>query len=173
MLVEVKAPQLSESVAEATLGTWHRKAGEYVERDENLVDIETDKVALETPAPESGVLASIIKSDGSTVVSYDVDYFKIDGDKNPTEVGGPAFDDTLYGTSASDHIKSGAGVDHIYAANGGNDFIEAGGGDGRGTLNAKSGAIFSDYVETGAGAVTLLGRNAANDARYQAESKVA
>jgi len=72
MLVEVKVPQLSESVAEATLVTWHRKIGEYVERDENLVDIETDKVALETPAPESGVLASIIKGDGGTVVSTEV-----------------------------------------------------------------------------------------------------
>ncbi|MEK7875454.1 MAG: 2-oxoglutarate dehydrogenase complex dihydrolipoyllysine-residue succinyltransferase [Pseudomonadota bacterium] len=72
MLVEVKVPQLSESVAEATLVTWHRKAGEYVERDENLVDIETDKVALETPAPDSGVLATIIKGDGGTVVSREV-----------------------------------------------------------------------------------------------------
>ena len=72
MLVEVKVPQLSESVAEATLVTWHRKIGEYVARDENLVDIETDKVALETPAPESGVLASIIKGDGGTVVSREV-----------------------------------------------------------------------------------------------------
>jgi len=72
MLVEVKVPQLSESVAEATLVTWHRKIGEYVERDENLIDIETDKVALETPAPESGVLASIVKGDGGTVVSREV-----------------------------------------------------------------------------------------------------
>jgi 2-oxoglutarate dehydrogenase E2 component (dihydrolipoamide succinyltransferase) len=72
MLVEVKAPQLSESVAEATLVSWHRKAGEYVERDENLVDIETDKVVLETPAPESGVLTKIIKGDGGTVVSKEV-----------------------------------------------------------------------------------------------------
>ncbi|MEK7230492.1 MAG: 2-oxoglutarate dehydrogenase complex dihydrolipoyllysine-residue succinyltransferase [Pseudomonadota bacterium] len=72
MLVEVKVPQLSESVAEATLVTWHRKVGEYVARDENLVDIETDKVALETPAPESGVLANIIKGDGGTVISREV-----------------------------------------------------------------------------------------------------
>jgi len=51
MLVEVKVPQLSESVAEATLVSWHKKVGEFVTRDENLVDIETDKVVLETPAP--------------------------------------------------------------------------------------------------------------------------
>jgi 2-oxoglutarate dehydrogenase E2 component (dihydrolipoamide succinyltransferase) len=72
MLVEVKVPQLSESVAEATLVSWHRKIGEFVKRDENLVDIETDKVVLETPAPESGVLTKIIKSDGGTVVSKEV-----------------------------------------------------------------------------------------------------
>ncbi|MGZ5120684.1 MAG: biotin/lipoyl-containing protein, partial [Burkholderiales bacterium] len=59
MLVEVKVPQLSESVAEATLLNWHKQAGQYVNRDENLVDIETDKVVLETPAPESGVLMKI------------------------------------------------------------------------------------------------------------------
>src|SRR3982751_2026531 len=72
MLVEVKVPQLSESVAEATLVSWHRKAGEYVKRDENLVDIETDKVVLETPAPDSGVLVKIVKGDGGTVVSQEV-----------------------------------------------------------------------------------------------------
>ena len=72
MLVEVKVPQLSESVAEATLLTWHKKAGERVRRDENLVDIETDKVVLETPAPESGVIVKIVKGDGGTVVSNEV-----------------------------------------------------------------------------------------------------
>jgi 2-oxoglutarate dehydrogenase E2 component (dihydrolipoamide succinyltransferase) len=72
MLVEVKVPQLSESIAEATLLTWHKKAGEYVKRDENLIDIETDKVVLELPAPESGVLTSIAKPDGSIVVSNEL-----------------------------------------------------------------------------------------------------
>jgi 2-oxoglutarate dehydrogenase E2 component (dihydrolipoamide succinyltransferase) len=72
MLVEVKVPQLSESVAEATLLTWHKKPGERVKRDENLVDIETDKVVLETPAPESGVIIKIIKGDGGTVTSNEV-----------------------------------------------------------------------------------------------------
>jgi 2-oxoglutarate dehydrogenase E2 component (dihydrolipoamide succinyltransferase) len=72
MLVEVKVPQLSESVAEATLLTWHKKAGERVSRDESLIDVETDKVVLELPAPESGVIAKILKGDGSTVVSGEV-----------------------------------------------------------------------------------------------------
>ena len=72
MLVEVKVPQLSESVSEATLLNWHKKAGEFVQRDENLIDIETDKVVLELPAPESGVLKAIVKGDGGTVTSNEV-----------------------------------------------------------------------------------------------------
>jgi len=72
MLVEVKVPMLSESVAEATLLTWHKKQGDFVKRDENLIDIETDKVVLELPAPDSGVLVSIVKGDGSTVASQEV-----------------------------------------------------------------------------------------------------
>jgi 2-oxoglutarate dehydrogenase E2 component (dihydrolipoamide succinyltransferase) len=71
-IIEVKVPQLSESVAEATLLTWHKKAGEAVSRDENLIDVETDKVVLELPAPDGGVLVEIIKGDGGTVVSGEV-----------------------------------------------------------------------------------------------------
>ena len=72
MLIEVKVPQLSESVAEATLLAWHKKQGEAVKRDENLIDIETDKVVLELPAPADGVLVSILKGDKSTVVAGEV-----------------------------------------------------------------------------------------------------
>jgi len=72
MLIEVKVPQLSESVAEATLLAWHKKVGEAVKRDENLIDIETDKVVLELPAPVDGVLAKIIKADGLTVKAGEV-----------------------------------------------------------------------------------------------------
>ncbi len=72
MIIDVKVPQLSESVAEATLVSWHKKAGEGVTRDENLIDIETDKVVLELPAPDSGVLVEIVKGDGETVVSGEV-----------------------------------------------------------------------------------------------------
>ncbi|MBX3673951.1 MAG: 2-oxoglutarate dehydrogenase complex dihydrolipoyllysine-residue succinyltransferase [Burkholderiales bacterium] len=72
MQVEVKVPQLSESVSEATLVAWHKKVGEAVRRDENLIDIETDKVVLETPAPADGVLARIVKGDGLTVTSGEV-----------------------------------------------------------------------------------------------------
>ena len=69
MLIEVKVPQLSESVAEATLVTWHKSVGQAVARDENLIDIETDKVVLELPAPGAGVITKIIKGSGATVVS--------------------------------------------------------------------------------------------------------
>src|SRR5436189_5681065 len=72
MLVEVKVPQLSESVSEATLVAWKKKAGEAVKRDENLIDIETDKVVLELPAPADGVLTKIVKNDGDSVTSGEV-----------------------------------------------------------------------------------------------------
>ena len=72
MIIDVKVPQLSESVAEATLVTWHKKVGAAVARDENLIDIETDKVVLELPAADKGVLVEIIKGDGDTVVSGEV-----------------------------------------------------------------------------------------------------
>jgi len=72
MLIEVKVPQLSESVSEATLLAWHKKQGEAVKRDENLIDIETDKVVLELPAPADGVLVAILKGDKGTVIAGEV-----------------------------------------------------------------------------------------------------
>ena len=72
MRVEVKVPQLPESVAEATLVSWHKKPGDAVVRDENLVDVETDKVVLELPAPQSGVLVEIRQGNGATVAGQQV-----------------------------------------------------------------------------------------------------
>ena len=71
-LVEVKVPQLSESVAEATLLQWKKKAGDAVAIDEILIEIETDKVVLEVPAPAAGVLAEIVQADGATVAAEQV-----------------------------------------------------------------------------------------------------
>ncbi|OYT88336.1 MAG: dihydrolipoyllysine-residue succinyltransferase [Burkholderiales bacterium PBB6] len=71
-IVEVKVPQLSESVAEATLLTWKKKPGEAVAIDEILIEIETDKVVLEVPAPAAGVMAALVVADGGTVVSDQV-----------------------------------------------------------------------------------------------------
>lgn len=88
MLIEIKVPQLSESVAEATLISWHKQEGERINRGENLVDIETDKVVLELPAPKEGILAEIIKKDGATVISGEI-IAKIETesqeDKEPTK----------------------------------------------------------------------------------------
>lgn len=72
MSIEVKVPQLPESVADALLAKWHKKVGDAVTRDENLVDLETDKVMLEVPAPASGVLKEIRIANGTTVTSGQV-----------------------------------------------------------------------------------------------------
>ena len=72
MSIEIKVPQLPESVSDATLVAWHKQVGEAVGRDENLVDLETDKVVLEVPAPAAGVLSEIRIDDGATVAAGDV-----------------------------------------------------------------------------------------------------
>ncbi len=82
MRIEVKVPQLPESVAEATLVNWHKKPGDAVKRDENLIDVETDKVVLELPSPGDGVLVELVKPDGSTVTSNEV-IAVIDSDAAP------------------------------------------------------------------------------------------
>ncbi len=69
MTIEVRVPQLPESVADATLVSWHKQPGQAVARDENLVDLETDKVVLEVPSPVAGVISEIKLKDGSTVTS--------------------------------------------------------------------------------------------------------
>src|SRR3979490_2724766 len=69
MTIEVRVPQLPESVADATIVSWHKKPGDAVARDENLVDLETDKVVLEVPAPAAGVLKEIKLNDGTPVTS--------------------------------------------------------------------------------------------------------
>ncbi|MEG1282089.1 MAG: biotin/lipoyl-containing protein, partial [Comamonas sp.] len=78
-IVEVKVPQLSESVAEATMLNWKKKAGEAVAVDEILIEIETDKVVLEVPAPAAGVLVEIVQGDGATVIAEQL-IAKIDTD---------------------------------------------------------------------------------------------
>jgi 2-oxoglutarate dehydrogenase E2 component (dihydrolipoamide succinyltransferase) len=89
MRVEVKVPVLPESVTEATLVSWHKQAGQPVKRDENLIDIETDKVVLELPAPNAGVLVEIRKPDGSTVTAQEV-IAVIDTEGKAAEPAAPA-----------------------------------------------------------------------------------
>ncbi|MEO1878967.1 MAG: 2-oxoglutarate dehydrogenase complex dihydrolipoyllysine-residue succinyltransferase [Methylococcales bacterium] len=69
MSIEILVPSLPESVADATLSTWHKQAGDFVIKDENLVDLETDKIVLEVPAPASGILSEIFQQEGAIVTS--------------------------------------------------------------------------------------------------------
>jgi 2-oxoglutarate dehydrogenase E2 component (dihydrolipoamide succinyltransferase) len=87
--IDVKVPQLSESVAEATLLQWKKKPGDAVAQDEILIEIETDKVVLEVPAPAAGVLAGIVKGDGATVVADEV-IATIDTAAKPGAAAAPA-----------------------------------------------------------------------------------
>ena len=93
-IIEVKVPQLPESVSEATLMTWHKQVGQAVARDENLIDLETDKVVLELPAPLAGVLVKIIEQDGATVTSGQliahIDTEATAGASAPAAVAAPA-----------------------------------------------------------------------------------
>ncbi|MEK9626086.1 MAG: biotin/lipoyl-containing protein, partial [Gammaproteobacteria bacterium] len=72
MSVEIKVPLLPESVADATMLRWHVKVGQPIRRDENMVDIETEKVVLEVPAPKDGVITQILRNEGDTVLANDV-----------------------------------------------------------------------------------------------------
>jgi 2-oxoglutarate dehydrogenase E2 component (dihydrolipoamide succinyltransferase) len=89
MTIEIKVPPLPESVSDATLIAWHKVKGESVSRDENLVDLETDKVVLEVPAPESGIISEIIVPDGKIVKAGDIIAIlqegKVETNKQPKE----------------------------------------------------------------------------------------
>ena len=85
MSIEVKVPQLPESVTDATLVSWHKAVGDAVSRDENLVDLETDKVVLEVPSPVSGTLKEIRIEDGTTVTSGEVLAVLEEGEAAPAE----------------------------------------------------------------------------------------
>ncbi|RTZ15383.1 2-oxoglutarate dehydrogenase complex dihydrolipoyllysine-residue succinyltransferase [Vibrio aquaticus] len=96
MTIEILVPDLPESVADATVATWHKQPGDAVERDEVLVDIETDKVVLEVPAPEAGVLEAIIEVEGATVLSK-----QLIAKLKPGAVAGEPTTDTTESTEAS------------------------------------------------------------------------
>ena len=72
MSIEVLVPNLPESVSDATLITWHKQTGDFVNKNENLVDLETDKVVLEVTAPESGILSQILKENGAIVTGGEI-----------------------------------------------------------------------------------------------------
>jgi 2-oxoglutarate dehydrogenase E2 component (dihydrolipoamide succinyltransferase) len=87
MSIEVKVPQLPESVADATVVAWHKRAGDQVRRDENLVDLETDKVVLEVPAPNDGVLKELLIDNGAVVTAGQVLAVLEPGEVSASEVG--------------------------------------------------------------------------------------
>lgn len=100
MTIEIKVPELPESVADASIATWHKQPGDYVERDEVIVDIETDKVVLEVPAPEAGVLESILEEEGATVLGQ-----QVIGQLKKGAVAGEATKDTA---APADDVKADA-----------------------------------------------------------------
>ena len=90
MSIEIKVPPLPESVSDATLIAWHKKVGDAVSRDENLVDLETDKVVLEVPAPLAGILKEVRVADGATVVTGDILAIIEEGDTSAATRSEPA-----------------------------------------------------------------------------------
>jgi 2-oxoglutarate dehydrogenase E2 component (dihydrolipoamide succinyltransferase) len=94
MSIEIKVPALPESVSDATLVAWHKKAGDTVTRDENLADLETDKVVLEVPAPSSGTLKEIRIKDGTTVTAGDVLAILEEGESQGASASGKGADDS-------------------------------------------------------------------------------
>jgi 2-oxoglutarate dehydrogenase E2 component (dihydrolipoamide succinyltransferase) len=106
-VLEVKVPQLSESVAEATLLQWHKKVGEQVSADENLIEIETDKVVLELPSPGKGVITQIYKNEGEIVVAGEI-IALIDSEAAPTVVDADNFVTTSATAEQSQAAPSGS-----------------------------------------------------------------
>lgn len=108
-IFDVKVPQLSESVSEATLLTWKKKPGEAVAQDEILIEVETDKVVLEVPAPSAGVLKEILAGDGATVSAEQV-IAKVDSDGHATTVAPAAISALGDATAAMPAVTAGAGI---------------------------------------------------------------
>ena len=106
MIIEITVPPLPESVTEATLMSWHKKVGDYVNRDENLIDLETDKVVLELPAQQAGVIVEIIEQDGATVTAGQL-LAKIDTEAKAAEAA-PAAAQATAAEPAGDVAAAGA-----------------------------------------------------------------
>lgn len=108
-IFDVKVPQLSESVSEATLLTWKKKPGEAVSQDEILIEVETDKVVLEVPAPSSGVLKEILAADGATVTAEQV-IAKVDSEGHAATVAPAAISALGDATAAMPAVTASAGI---------------------------------------------------------------
>jgi 2-oxoglutarate dehydrogenase E2 component (dihydrolipoamide succinyltransferase) len=115
MTIEVRVPQLPESVADATLVAWHKKPGDSVVRDENLVDLETDKVVLEVPAPVAGVLKEIKLNDGTTVTSGQLLAVIEEGATTAAAAGAAPANPAAKGAVKEGAVKEGARPETIAA----------------------------------------------------------
>ncbi len=116
MSIEVKVPVLPESVSDATVATWHKKPGDIVRRDENLVDLETDKVVLEVPAPADGVLKDILKPEGETVLAEDILAVVEEGKAPAADKEQPAESDKQANSPADTEPKADAAGDNAKTA---------------------------------------------------------
>ena len=116
MSIEVKVPVLPESVSDATIASWHKKVGEAVKRDENLVDLETDKVVLEVPSPVDGVLKEIRHQAGDTVNSQQVIAILEEGAAAPAPAPAAKEEPKAAAPAKAEAPQTGKGVDELSPA---------------------------------------------------------
>jgi 2-oxoglutarate dehydrogenase E2 component (dihydrolipoamide succinyltransferase) len=175
MLIEVRVPALSESVAEATLLSWHKQQGDYVKRDENLIDIETDKVVLELPAPQAGVLIEIIKEEGGLVGANEIiariDTSAIDNKENAStmETGKKVTPEVQAGKTESGVVLMPA-ARKLAAEK--NVSAQAVSGTGRGGRITKEDVVAASVTTTSGNAGSLSASKATVDVKGRSEQRV-
>ena len=175
MLIEVRVPALSESVAEATLLSWHKQQGDYVKRDENLIDIETDKVVLELPAPQAGVLIEIIKEEGGLVGANEIiariDTSVIDNKENSStmETGKKVTPEVQAGKTESGVVLMPA-ARKLAAEK--NVSAQAVSGTGRGGRITKEDVVAASVTTTSGNAGSLSASKATVDVKGRSEQRV-
>jgi 2-oxoglutarate dehydrogenase E2 component (dihydrolipoamide succinyltransferase) len=175
MLIEVRVPALSESVAEATLLSWHKQQGDYVKRDENLIDIETDKVVLELPAPQAGILIEIIKEEGGLVGANEI-IARIDTSAIDNTETAPATEAGKKVTPEIQAAKTNSGVVLMPAARKlaaeKNVSTQTVSGTGRGGRITKEDVVAASASTKSAKAGSLTAPKTAVDAKGRSEQRV-
>ena len=175
MLIEVRVPALSESVAEATLLSWHKQQGDYVKRDENLIDIETDKVVLELPAPQAGVLIEIIKEEGGLVGANEIiariDTSAIDNKENSStmETGKKVTPEVQVGKTESGVVLMPAARKLAAEKNVSAQTVS---GTGRGGRITKEDVVAASVTTTSGNAGSLSASKATVDVKGRSEQRV-
>lgn len=175
MLIEVRVPALSESVAEATLLSWHKQQGDYVKRDENLIDIETDKVVLELPAPQAGVLIEIIKEEGGLVGANEIiariDTSAIDNKENSStmEAGKKVTPEVQAGKTESGVVLMPAARKLAAEKNVSAQTVS---GTGRGGRITKEDVVAASVTTTSGNAGSLSASKATVDVKGRSEQRV-